>query len=225
MENDPIDDADVIGGHSAPEIENHVGVVNDTYYNINKLVAGVDVDNVYQYSDTSNVVTVQPKSTDVSFSKRILGGGGLISAVLKVTDSEDKVVAQWVSTKEDFILHLAEGKYTMTEVVAPEGYYCVTTKMNFEIKDGEAYLLTAEVDANGRLTLMEGNKIVLEDAPVVQGEYEPPKEGEKVLGEYEDEIKGVNTGDNTLIVIWIFTLILSISAIAIALIRRRKEVR
>jgi hypothetical protein len=233
VENSPIDNPDVATvdkPFSGSTGASHDGIVNDSNYNINKIeaVAGVYVDNTFQYSDRSNTVTVQPKSTEVSFTKTDLYGDELEGAKIKLTDANGNVIDEWTSTKEAHVLHLPDGEYVMTEVVAPKGYYCVTTKMRFEIKDRKIKLLTAEVNNGGNLVL-EGSNIILQDCPIVQEEYEPKKDVTKgkstTTTTTTSKVKGANTGDNNLIVIWMMTLMLSICAIAIAIIKRRRDER
>lgn len=113
----------------------------------------------------------------------------------------------------------------MNETVAPTGYYCITTVIRFSVdKDGKVSLITTEVNNDGNIKLVDGNNIVLADAPLVKEEYQP-KKTDKVLDKHEPKVKGANTGDNNLIVIWSMILILSICAIALAAIKRRRETR
>ena len=226
VENDPIEDADINEFFSGVVKESHDGIVNDSYYNINKLVAGVYVDNMYQYSDRSNTVTVQPESTPVFFSKTDLEGEELEGAKMKLTDADGNVIDEWTSTVEDHEMNLADGEYILTEEIAPEGFYCVTTKMRFEVKDGQVTLLTTTVDAGGQLELLPGNIIILKDMAKVQAEYEPeiPEEEENRLIP-PPEVKSVNnvdTGDNNSIYIWIAILILAACATILGAIMRRR---
>ena len=171
--------------------------------------------------------------TEVYFSKTDLEGDELDGAKMKLTDAEGNVIDEWTSTKEDHILKLADGEYILTEVVAPEGYQCVTTKMRFVVKEGVVTLLTAEVDNDGVIEVLAGNIIILKDAPEVQKEYEPKKpEEEKITPPTEEEkklpppevknVKKVDTGDNADIYIWIAVMIIAACAVAFGAIKRRR---
>lgn len=75
---------------------------------------------------------------DVEISKvAVTGGPELPGAKLTIKDSEGNIIDSWVSTDEVHVVKgLSEGKYTLTEEIAPEGYATAST-IEFEIKDGE----------------------------------------------------------------------------------------
>ena len=70
------------------------------------------------------MVVMRDDITRVQISKQdIAGHTELPGAHLTITDSNGKVVADWVSTdKPHYIEKLPAGKYTLTEVQAPSGY-------------------------------------------------------------------------------------------------------
>ena len=226
-ENGQIDDADVVASFSGAAVDAHEGIVNDSNYKVKSCVAGLNVDNGFAYDVKSNTVTVQPKSTEISVTKKELGGSEIEGALIRVTDAAGRVVDEWVSTKESHILHLADGEYTLTEVVAPEGYYAVTTAITFEIKEDNVVVENAVVvDGMGSRVTFNGNDIVVEDAPEVQGIYEPDEdEGDEVLGVSEDEVKSVRTGDETNLYIWFMLMIFTLCAIVLGAIKRFREDR
>lgn len=89
--------------------------------------------------DASTVVELTRTSVgDVEVSKvSATGGSELPGAKLTIKDSEGNVIDSWISTEEVHVVkNLSEGKYTLTEEIAPEGYVTATT-IEFEIKDGE----------------------------------------------------------------------------------------
>lgn len=103
---------------------------------------------------------------EVLISKTDLGGTELAGAYIVVKDADGKVVDEWESTTKAHVLSLPEGTYTMVETVAPKGYKQVTTEIRFTVdKDGKVTLLTTKVDNGGRVKAMDGNHVVLEDAP------------------------------------------------------------
>lgn len=58
-------------------------------------------------------------------------------ACLEIKDASGKVVAKWVSGTDPYKVTLAPGKYTLTEIIAPDGYICDSESTNFEIAPGE----------------------------------------------------------------------------------------
>ena len=71
-ENDPVEDADTTTDFSGAEAKSHEGIINETSYTINRV--GAALDNKWEYSDKSNTVTVQPKTTEVTVSKEWVVG-------------------------------------------------------------------------------------------------------------------------------------------------------
>ena len=62
---------------------------------------------------------------EITISKQdVTTGKELAGASLELRDESGKVIYAWVSTDESFVIKegLAPGKYTLTEVLAPEGY-------------------------------------------------------------------------------------------------------
>lgn len=94
--------------------------------------------NTVNKSSNLDVDVTRTGSGDVSISKvAVTGGPELPGAKLTIKDSTGKVIDSWVSTdKVHEVKGLSEGKYTLTEELAPEGYVTATT-ITFEIKDGE----------------------------------------------------------------------------------------
>jgi uncharacterized surface anchored protein len=74
-------------------------------------------------------------------------GKPLAGATLQIIDADDKVVYEWVSTEEPFVIErIAQGKYTLHEVTAPEGYE-VAADVTFMVADtGEVQLLSMSDD-------------------------------------------------------------------------------
>ena len=62
-------------------------------------------------------------------------GEELPGATLVVKDSEGNEIARWVSTDEPKELALEPGTYTLTEIIAPEGYVLSTETISFTVKD------------------------------------------------------------------------------------------
>ena len=87
------------------------------------------------------------------------------------------VITEWDSTKDAFTIMLPAGTYVMVETVAPEGFERVTTEMTFTVgEDGKVTLLTTTVDNGGRIKVLDGNHIVLEDAPTTTPTIEKEKD-------------------------------------------------
>lgn len=65
-------------------------------------------------------------------------GEELPGATLKLTDEKGEIVDEWVSTDKPYIIKgLKDGKYKLTETIAPEGYTLSTKTVEFEVKDGK----------------------------------------------------------------------------------------
>ena len=148
-----------VGNQPVDSSEKHDGVPNKASYT-------VAVSNGATMEDESNTVTVKPAIYPVYFSKNELGGEELEGASIVVKDENGNTIDEWTSEKEAHKLELKPGKYTMKEVVAPEGFQQVTTVIEFEVDiDGNVTLLTTEVDGGGKISVKGTNHLVLEDAP------------------------------------------------------------
>ena len=114
------------------------------------------------------IVTNNVKKHDVLISKNALGGDEIDDAKMKLTDAEGNLIEEWISSADGpHELKLLEGEYVLEEVVSPAGFKRVTTKMHFKVKaDGTVELVTTEVDNGGKLSVLDGNHVKLEDAPV-----------------------------------------------------------
>lgn len=85
-----------------------------------------DIQHVEMFDD---VTKVEISKQDVTTEKELPG------ASLRITDSEGKTVDEWVSgTEPHYIEKLPIGKYTLTEVTAPDGYE-IAESIEFEIFD------------------------------------------------------------------------------------------
>ena len=118
------------------------------------VTANGSIDKAYKYESSSAlqglaavfpVVTPITKSaklnymtTKVKITKSdITTGKNLPGAKLEIKDSKGKVVASWVSTEEDYYIDaLPEGKYTLTETAAPDGYQLSSEVVEFEVVAG-----------------------------------------------------------------------------------------
>ena len=78
----------------------------------------------------------EPKPTKVQISKQdITTKEELPGATLVIKDANGKEIEKWVSTNEPkYIENLAEGKYTLCETQAPDGYVLATECVNFTVK-------------------------------------------------------------------------------------------
>ena len=94
---------------------------------------------VIQTSDTDyavQTVTMRDDVTKITVSKKdITNGEELPGAHLVIKNEKGDVVEEWTSTNEThYIEKLPIGKYTLTEITAPDGYETAET-ISFEIKD------------------------------------------------------------------------------------------
>ena len=86
------------------------------------------------------VTVVNSKVTAIKISKQdITNKEELPGADLVLTGPDGKLVEKWQSTTEPHYItkELEDGKYTLTETSAPEGYALNTETVTFEIKNGE----------------------------------------------------------------------------------------
>ena len=134
--------------------------ITEISYKFNATVSATgSVEKVYSYkpSDTSTYQTIVParpyvettpltdsikfsiSETKVSISKQdITTKKELPGATLVIKDSKGKEIATWVSTDEPhYITGLEEGKYTLQETIAPEGYELSTETIEFEVVAGK----------------------------------------------------------------------------------------
>lgn len=92
----------------------------------------------------NNTVSVPFLKVDAETDEAISG------AKLELTDSTGKVVKPWTSTKEAVVVTgLKEGKYTLTEKEAPDGYKIVDASITFTI------------DKNGKILDNNGKEITI----------------------------------------------------------------
>ena len=91
-----------------------------------------------------------PLDKEVSISKQdITTKKELPGAQLVVTDKDGNAVDSWTSTRRPHVIKdLADGKYTLTEITAPNGY-TKTESITFTVKDGAVF----------------GGTVVMYDAP------------------------------------------------------------
>ncbi len=91
----------------------------------------------FEVSDTGEIQTVEmfDKKIEVAISKKdITTEKELPGAKLEVKDEKGNVIETWVSTEEEHMMNLKAGKYTLTEITAPEGYEVAET-ITFEVTD------------------------------------------------------------------------------------------
>lgn len=113
---------------------------------INKAYKYEPTNSIYQsvaalYPENKNINTSMDLKlniiTEVQISKiDATTGEELPGAHLVVKDANDKIMDEWISTKEVHIIKgLQPGKYTLTETIAPDGYILSTETITFEIKN------------------------------------------------------------------------------------------
>ncbi len=131
-----------------------------------------------EYKDGVIVLKDALKKHDVSINKTDMGGQEIEGAKIKVTDATGKTVKEWTSVAgETMDFKVVPGNYTLTEVNAPEGYQCVTTKIKFT------------VDMQGKVAV---EKVTAEPA----GAIEQAEDGTIILkNEYKDHEVKINKTD------------------------------
>ena len=116
---------------------------------------------------TKVVMENKPSDVNVEFSKiDVTTGKELPGATLEVRDSNGNLIESWVSTEETHYIKLAPGKYTLTEIVAPEGYILSNETKEFEVKtDGSVTKVVMENKPNrvnvefSKIDISTGNEL------------------------------------------------------------------
>ena len=179
-----------------------------------------------------------PKDTtkhEVLISKTDLGGTEIEGATIVLKDADGAIIDEWVSSTKAHSVMLPEGTYTMIETVAPKGYKQVTTEMTFTVdKDGNVTLVTTTVNNGGRIKVMDGNHVILEDAPEDatqdKDKTKPgtPSTSRRVLNtpSSANVSRATSTGDNNNTLLWIVLAAAAAAAMAglgVLITRRRNE--
>ena len=87
------------------------------------------VEKVVMYNVPEKEIVVSISKKDITTKEELPG------ATLVVKDSKGKELYKWVSGEEPYIIKgIKEGKYTLEETIAPEGYKLSTEKITFEVK-------------------------------------------------------------------------------------------
>jgi len=102
-----------------------------------RLKANGNIESVTMYNERE-ITRVRISKQDMANSEELPG------ATLVIKDNTGKEVAKWVSGNEPlYIEGLKEGKYTLTEEIAPEGYKLSSETIEFTLKaDGKVKSLT-----------------------------------------------------------------------------------
>lgn len=113
-------------------------------------------------------VRLQKTEEKVKFSKKALTENGeeLKGATIKLTKEDGSLLEEWVTDGSVREFELEDGKYTFTEVSAPDKYK-VATAITFEVKGGKVTVKGTEVS---------GNTIVMVDKLKEVPPTEPKKE-------------------------------------------------
>ena len=111
------------------------------------------------YNTPKKTTIVKISKQDITTKKELPG------ATLVIKDSTGKEIASWVSTEEPhYITGLEEGKYTLQETIAPEGYELSTETIEFEVKsNGE---VTSVVMYNKKVTIPEEIEVPITDTMI-----------------------------------------------------------
>ena len=110
------------------------------------------------------VTKVEVSKKDATTSKELPG------AHLVVKDEAGNVVDEWTSTDEVHIIKgLKEGKYTLSETIAPEGYRLQTTTVEFTVKADGTTTKVEMLNEPMKNTVVKINKIDSETKEYVKG--------------------------------------------------------
>ena len=152
-----------VGEYTAEEIEAPKG------YQLNKepvsfTVSKDDKTVNIEILNIKHVTTVEISKKDATTSKELPG------AHLVVKDAEGNVVDEWVSTEEVHIIKgLKEGKFTLSETIAPEGYRLSTTTVEFEVKADGSTTKVEMLNEPKKNTVVKINKIDADTKEALEG--------------------------------------------------------
>ena len=143
----------------------------------------------FENDKIKNPVEVSKK--DATTSKELPG------AHLVVKDSKGNVVDEWISTDEVHIIKgLKEGKYTLSETIAPEGYRLQTTTVEFEVKADGKTTKVEMLNEPMKNTVVKINKIDSETKKYVSGAVIQIKDANgKVVKEFTTSTKAYDISD------------------------------
>ena len=148
--------------------------------------------------NTKYVTKVEVSKKDATTSKELPG------AHLVVKDSDGNVVDEWTSTDEVHIIKgLKEGKFTLSETIAPEGYRLQTTTVEFEVKADGTTTKVEMLNEPMKNTKVKINKIDSETKKAVKGAVIVVKDSKnkEVLrftsGDTAKEIDNLKAGEYT----------------------------
>ena len=108
-------------------------------------------------SDSTNFNITITKKPDISISKKdITNSKELAGASLELRNEKGELVYAWISTNEPFVIKdgLEAGKYTLTEILAPEGY-----ELN---KESVTFTVNADGTVNGDIVMYNKPQEVVE---------------------------------------------------------------
>lgn len=152
---------------------NAIGVVNKAYaYNPSNSYYQ-DMVNAVLYGENINLnsnLDISIISNGVKISKQdITSGKEVPGAKLTVKDSTGKVIDSWISTDtEHYIYNLEDGKYTLTEEMAPEGYELSSETITFEIVNGAPTSTVVMFNKKKQEEVVEETKTITETKEYVE---------------------------------------------------------
>ena len=111
------------------------------------------VTTVVMYNTPKEVTKVKISKQDITTKKEVPG------ATLVIKDKNGKQIDKWVSTNEPhYIEGLAPGEYTLTEIVAPDGYKLSTETKKFTVKDDGSITTVVMYNAPKEVTKVKISK-------------------------------------------------------------------
>ncbi|AGU84245.1 LPXTG cell wall surface protein [Streptococcus anginosus C238] len=144
-------------------------------------------------------------STKVKFSKKALTENGeeLKGATIRLTKEDGSLVKEWVTDGTVKEFELKDGKYTFTEISAPDKYQ-VATAITFEVKNGKVIVKGIEVTGN---TIVMVDKLKELPPPPPSTPSTKVKFSKKALTENGEELKGatirLTKEDGSLVKEWV----------------------
>ena len=155
--------------------------------------------------------------TSVKVSKvDVANGKELAGAKIQILDENGKVVAEWTSGKKPHVVRgLKTGvKYTLHEVVAPNGYK-ITADTTFTIDENGKVTSSGTITKDGVLLVEDAKKETTQKKTTTKKSSGSKKSGTKR--------KGAGTGDNSPLGVLFGGLVVGAAGIAALLWARKKR--
>lgn len=171
-------------------------------------------------------------SRTIKISKKAVNSTEELSgALLKLTDSSGNEIISWISADTPNEITVGIDKcqilyneiYTLTEIIAPEGY-AVANSIQFKVLTDGTIVLTGnsgEVSGDGTILTMRDELLPSKDKPNDEETDDEPEEDTEDTDPVPGD--GIDTGDHTPLVLLAVILLISLAVIVVLFLRNKKK--